>query len=349
MTVYLRTRRAVTITITNGATASVADGSTLQLAVSTTGSPAPTVAYSSSDELVATVSASGLVTGVAEGAATITATATNSAGSAQDTIDVTVTAAGADDAEPTFDAPNEIVSEDWESYTSVSQIESGNDLWNLSLGSAANMSLLENGGPSGADAVRLSYGTAEQSGPGMFMQLGGTYTRFRFTYSFRVTSGFSWPGGSDGVKWIEWWRPTAQRWTNGVGSLSNADGPTGFEQTGNEFSVHDNTWDDYPPQPDWNPFCQNVSKTPKFTDVNDGQWHTATYECWLATGRGARIWIDGTLILSTHDGAPGVPAGGLQMSAQGINEMAFGEVMPSGAPQSWNLDIGPIRVWSFTA
>lgn len=344
MTVYLRTRRAVTITITNGATASVADGSTLQLAVSTTGSPAPTVAYSSSDELVATVSASGLVTGVAEGTATITATATNSEGSAQDTIDVTVTAAGADDAEPTYNAATSLRNETFDSYASVAAFESASQ-WEVASGQQSNLSLITGFGGSG-QAMRLSYGTAAQSGPGIFLLTGATVPHFYLRYRFRVTSGFSWPVGNDGVKWIEIFRlPSTRRWTNGVGSLSNADGPPGYEQTGNEFGFHDNSWQDFA-QPDYNPFCQNVSKTPKFTDVNDGQWHEITEEYRFATGYGARRWLDTVLIGSTFDGDPGVPAGGFQCSTDGCYRIGFGDIMPAGAPQAWNLDLDDIRVWT---
>ena len=82
-----------TVTIDQGASASVEEGATTQLTAATTGNPTPTVAWASDDTNVATVNASsGLVTGVAAGSCTITATATNSEGSAQDTLALTVTA-----------------------------------------------------------------------------------------------------------------------------------------------------------------------------------------------------------------------------------------------------------------
>lgn len=83
-----------TITIDNGATANVTEAETLQINVSTTGSPSPTVTYGSANEAIATINSTGLVTGVALGTVTITATATNSEGSDNDTIDITVEAAG---------------------------------------------------------------------------------------------------------------------------------------------------------------------------------------------------------------------------------------------------------------
>jgi hypothetical protein len=82
-----------TISIDQGASASVAEGATLQLTATVTGRPTPSVTWSSDDTDVATVHATtGLVTGVAMGACTITATATNSEGSDADTLALTVTA-----------------------------------------------------------------------------------------------------------------------------------------------------------------------------------------------------------------------------------------------------------------
>lgn len=86
---------APTISINQGAASQREIGQTLQLTVSTTGIPAPSVSYSSDDTGIATVSAGGLVTPLSVGTARITATATNSEGSASDFIDVTVVAVGA--------------------------------------------------------------------------------------------------------------------------------------------------------------------------------------------------------------------------------------------------------------
>jgi uncharacterized protein YjdB len=68
---------APTITITT-AVAPLTEGLTRQLAWDVTGNPTPTVSFASSNEAVATVHAtSGLITAVADGSCTITATATN--------------------------------------------------------------------------------------------------------------------------------------------------------------------------------------------------------------------------------------------------------------------------------
>jgi hypothetical protein len=65
-------------------------GQTAQLTATVTGAPTPTLAWTSDDEAVATVDASGLVTTVAVGEVTITVTATNSEDSDDDSISVEV-------------------------------------------------------------------------------------------------------------------------------------------------------------------------------------------------------------------------------------------------------------------
>ncbi len=84
----------VTVTAAGGATSVAAEG-TLQLsaAVAGTGNPAQTVTWSTSDDSKATVSTTGLVTGVAEGTVTITATSTVDT-TKKGTINLTVTEKG---------------------------------------------------------------------------------------------------------------------------------------------------------------------------------------------------------------------------------------------------------------
>lgn len=72
------------------ASLSVPVGGTRQLSATVEGEPEPSLAWGTSDGLIATVSAAGLVTGVAPGSATITATATNTEGSDDDTVPVNV-------------------------------------------------------------------------------------------------------------------------------------------------------------------------------------------------------------------------------------------------------------------
>lgn len=82
---------AVTGVVLNPESSSVEIGSTVQLSetVSPVDASDKSVTFSSSDELVATVDSSGLVTGVAEGTATITVTTND--GTFTDTSNITVT------------------------------------------------------------------------------------------------------------------------------------------------------------------------------------------------------------------------------------------------------------------
>jgi hypothetical protein len=83
---------APTVSIDQGASASVAEGNVIQLTATTTNDP--TLVWESDDELIATVDAdTGFLVAVAEGTCTVTVTATNDDGEAEDTIDITVTAA----------------------------------------------------------------------------------------------------------------------------------------------------------------------------------------------------------------------------------------------------------------
>jgi hypothetical protein len=101
------------VSINEGASSSGEQGTTLQLTVFVTGSPTPTLAWSSSDEQVATVDQFGLVSRVAEGTAVITVTATNSEGQDSDTHTATVTAVAANP--PTAD----VIEAEPESSTSI--------------------------------------------------------------------------------------------------------------------------------------------------------------------------------------------------------------------------------------
>jgi hypothetical protein len=83
---------APTVSIDQGASASVAEGNVIQLTATTTNDP--TLVWESDDELIATVDAdTGFLVAVAEGTCTVTVTATNDDGEDEDSIDITVTAA----------------------------------------------------------------------------------------------------------------------------------------------------------------------------------------------------------------------------------------------------------------
>lgn len=91
---FARANTAPTVSIDQGATATVGINQTLQLTATTTDlEGAVSVAWSSDNPAVATVSSTGLVTWVSPGTATITATATDAGGlTATDTIAITAIA-----------------------------------------------------------------------------------------------------------------------------------------------------------------------------------------------------------------------------------------------------------------
>jgi hypothetical protein len=86
---------APTISINQGVGAAVAVGGTRQLTFTISGEPAPALTGVTTDPSVATVTNAGLVTGVDLGSCTVTMTATNSEGTANDTIVIATYVGGA--------------------------------------------------------------------------------------------------------------------------------------------------------------------------------------------------------------------------------------------------------------
>ena len=167
---------------------------------------------------------------------------------------------------------------------------------------------------------------------------------FRFWYRTTVgadpTNG---DFGSSGMKWFMAWRPNSTiRYTFGVNSLDNAAGPPSAEpNTQVEFTSHDNS-----SSQEFNPFIQNISKTPKFTTTNDGRWHK--YTLHVVTGTGPtdtrsgyeQIWIDGILVLDTR-------AYPVDHDPTGIALIQFpGTVVNWDATQpNFNIDVDDLTVW----
>jgi hypothetical protein len=89
---------------------------------------------------------------------------------------------------------------------------------------------------------------------------------------------------------MPWRLTTTLRYTMGVGNLSG--GPSGFTNTGLEFSSHDNTSSNEP-----NPFMQNINKTKTFKTTADGAWHEYTLHVVTGNGGYEQIWVDGVLVL----------------------------------------------------
>jgi hypothetical protein len=108
-------------------------------------------------------------------------------------------------------------------------------------------------------------------------------------YWFRIQKGwvpYSGHSGS-GMKWFMLWRPDPDyvRYTFGVGKLV---------EPNYQFTSHDNSSQQMPVLG----FPQNLSLTPRFDTVNDGQWHKYTIHVNGASGTGGeQIWIDDVLVL----------------------------------------------------
>jgi hypothetical protein len=125
-------------------------------------------------------------------------------------------------------------------------------------------------------------------------------TDIYFRYWYRLSPGAD-PTcggqGSSGFKWFMPWRPDPLlRYTMGVGNLSG--GPAGSQNTGLEFSSHDNT-SIGTANPEPAPFMQNINKTKTFKTTADGAWHEYTLHVVTAPQGYEQIWIDGVLVLDT--------------------------------------------------
>lgn len=146
---------------------------------------------------------------------------------------------------------------------------------------------------------------------------------------FKVTPNwlpFSDTTGS-GFKWFTTKRGDLMpRYTHGVSRLLSG-GPPGFVNTGWEFETHDQS---STLQSD--PTSQNISKAIRFNTVNDGNWHQAGYHIKTSLFAYEQIWIDGTRLLDTRDGQPGIPVGGYDHDSRGITQFQFGDLVVDGIP-----------------
>ena len=123
------------------------------------------------------------------------------------------------------------------------------------------------------------------------------------------------------------WRAVGYRYTMGVGMLVS---PAW------QFNSHDNTSTRQP-----NPVGQNISQTPRFDTVNDGQWHEYTLHIKTTSPAGEQIWIDGILVLDDF-------AAGYDHSAEGISLVQFPGLVVDGIPDSahnFTIDIDDFVIW----
>ena len=276
-----------------------------------------TVTWSSSNALLATVTVSGLATGVALGAPSITAMSEGQSGSATLTIVATPPSTG----EPVFDvlAGNVMILDiNMDSYISPAQMDAipGPSIHGFFDADFPNNYFVINPGRAGSSkAIRLVY----TQGAERFLWKTNPEDNSNWypianapivvQYWFRVSKNGG-PGGGPGygstavgMKWVEFWR---------VGQSDRTQfGPTaGNATTGPLWSLHSGgsalIMGYQPVGPYWN-------------QLNDNQWHRATYLLQPASSPGAtdgvaRMWVDGTKIVDVSAAAAGVtPSGGTKV------------------------------------
>lgn len=160
-------------------------------------------------------------------------------------------------------------------------------------------------------------------------------TDIYFRYWYRLSPGADPTCGGrneSGFKWFMPWRASAPRYTMGVGNLRG--GPAGFENTGLEFSSHDNTSSAMP-----DPFMQNINKTKTFGTTADGGWHIYTLHIVTGNGGYEQIWIDGLLVLDNQ-------SYNYDHSAEGISMIQFPGTMVSWySGCDFTVDVDELVVW----
>jgi uncharacterized protein YjdB len=279
------------------------------------------VTWSSSNNTIATVSASGLVSALAAGPATVTATS----GTANGTSVVTVSPA----APPPSGSP-EPGSGDvmlWQdNFDKATLTELG-----APYAKRGNLELITNG--HAGSAARFRY--TSDSFDNLIEKSFDNATDVYFRYYYRLSPGADPTCGGRGIagfKWFMPWRYTADRYTMGVGDLEG--GPPGFENTGLEFATHDNTSTRMP-----NPFMQNINKSKTFKTTADGAWHEYTLHVVTGNGGYEQIWIDGVLVLDSS-------GYGYDHSPDGIGFIQFpGAMVSFFAGCDWTIDVDDLAIW----
>ncbi|MFL5465097.1 MAG: Ig-like domain-containing protein, partial [Gemmatimonadaceae bacterium] len=217
------------------------------------------VTWSSSNNAVAGVSASGVVTAVAAGSAQITATSEGVAGSATLTVSEPPPPPSGSSPEP--GAGDVVLWQDSFNRSSLAELVAPYNRRGV-------MQLITDG--HNGQAIRFPY--TASSWDNLIEHTVPATTDIYFRYWYRLSPGADPTCGGrneSGFKWFMPWRAVNPRYTMGVSNLRG--GPAGFENTGLEFSSHDNTSSAEP-----NPFMQNIRKDKTFKTTADGGWHEYT-------------------------------------------------------------------------
>ena len=327
VTAVLASVASVTIT---PATATVSIGQTQTLNVTLRDAAGTvlsgrSIAWTTNSPGIATVTASGLVRGIAAGPATITATSETVSGTASITVAVvTPPPPGGPGPEP--GAGDVIVFQDGFDRASITEQLTG---YSYAPGDYARIT----DGHSG-DAVRVSYNAGNWNN--VFGTFISAQTDAYYRYWYRTSPGAD-PTCSNrnqsGFKWFMTQRNDPYpRYTHGVGRLPG--GPAGNQNTGMEFSTHDNSSTAMP-----NPFMSNINKTKRFDTTNDGQWHEYTIHVVVGTGGYEQIWIDGVKVLDSQ-------GYGYDHSSQPIILFGFpGNMVAWFSGCEFTIDIDDLAIW----
>jgi uncharacterized protein YjdB len=327
VTVTLAPVASVTI---SPATASISVGQTQQLSVTLrdgagTVLSGRTTTWRSSSTGIATVSASGLVTGVAAGSATITATSETINGTATITVIVPTPPPGGSAPEP---GGSDVIlfQDNFDAYASTAAMLGGYSY-------RGHPTLIP--GRSG-NAVRFPYAAPPEDSQ-LLEQNFATTTDIYFRYWYRSSPGADPTCGGqneNGFKWFMAWRPNNEpRYTFSVLN-SNGTPYQGRDNAGMEFTAHDNSSSNQPIQ-----FLSNINHNIRFNTTNEGNWHKYTLHIKTGAGGYEQIWIDDTLVLDSS-------GYGYDHSATGIFSIQFpGTLVRWYDGCIFTIDVDDLVVW----
>ncbi len=299
------------------------------------------VAWSSSDTKVATVSPSGMVTGIGTGAASITATSVGKSGNASITV-ANAPLAG-DPIEPVFSATTQkLLFKDEFDYVTFADANANG--WHGTDGSNTSDTRFT---PDPLGANQIIVGGYDGTGHAMRLKYNGVETNtgtnqearnwsrlqpdalaatpghaFYISYYFRITPGGGFVLDQDPqhivqVKWLQLWNSTGGSRLEFDTSYSHCyqDVPKiGAGGSGTLWHVYGNSAGGTQ--------CQAGQVRAPFAYQGQGQWHRATHKYMTKSTTTARdgiaqMWLDGTMIVDSNAADCGKPVPNAQSLYKG--------------------------------
>jgi hypothetical protein len=327
--------------------------------------------WQSSTPSVATVSTSGVVTAVANGAATITATSDGKLGTASLSVAAATPtpAAPLSPDEPVYNSATGVLI-----YTDpIDQYTTPHDMWlshlannipgphfeQTDFGEDVDSTILVSPGRGGTGkALRLVYSGVYQDAHSWTLRNGPTLpdtTTHFFSYNARVT--LSQPLGQNviALKWFMAWHAQNRVQWNTHDYLPCNVYPNTTSRPPHTF------WQVYDNGPSACQGNQPIGPYPD-ADVFDGQWHRYTYQYRPNTRTGsrdgvARMWVDGVKVIDISAGACATtPSGGYKTwcsvddidalnTAGLIGYLQFGANLTTEAGGPFTIDIDDFSWW----